>query len=197
LKLYAIGILLTSTSFLVSAHDAYKVVPVSNGINRLILDGQDAMAVRGWRENFNAHGFDVTSIFIQDGVADHAGSWNIVPLFGRQSSAHHEDLHVIATGGADCQLHDFRLLTTEDGKHAQLILAARDLGTSYAAAATVRFDFYVLTENTDGIPGYPKHYFLWQRSERSHSQYCDVNEAFDRELHLDTSGGAGHPGDVH
>ena len=197
LKLYAIGILLAAASIRVCAQDAFTAVPVSNGINRLVLDGHDAITVRGWRENFNAHGFDVVSIYIRDGIGDHAGSWSVVPIFRQQSSADHEDLQVIATGGADCQLDDFRLLTTENGKRVQIILGTRDPGTSYAAAATVRFDFYVLTQNTDGTPGYPTHYFKWQRSQRSLARYCDVNEAFDRELNLGTSSGAERPGNVH
>lgn len=64
------GLLLLSVSNQVSAEDAYKVVAVSNGTNRLSLGGHDAMLIRAWRENFNAHGFDVISIFVRDGVGD-------------------------------------------------------------------------------------------------------------------------------
>jgi hypothetical protein len=172
-NLCALGLIVFSVS--VSAQDGNKVIPVANGINRLQLHGYDAMIVRAWRENFNAHGFDVVSIFVRDGVGNRAQSWSIVPIFHPHNGDDHEQLHVMAGGGADCRLHE------------HLILANRDAGTSYAAAANVRFDYYVLAENTDGSPGHPKLYFEWQKSASARQQYCDVNRAFDRELHLGTS----------
>lgn len=189
-NLCALGLILFSVSSQVSAQDGNKVIPVANGINRLQLHGYDAMIVRAWRENFNAHGFDVVSIFVRDGIGGRAQSWSIVPIFHPHNGDEHEELHVTAGGGADCRLHDFRLLVNANGERAQLILANRDAGTSYAAAANVRFDYYVLAENTDGSPGHPKLYFEWKKSASAREQYCDVNRAFDRELHLGTSSGS-------
>jgi hypothetical protein len=160
---------------------------VANGINRLQLHSSEAMIVRASRENFNAHVFDVVSIFVRDGTGPRVGSWSIVPMFHPRAGVDHEDLHIIVGGGADCQLHDFRLLTSDNGKSAQLILADRDPGTSYAAPANVRFDYYILSGNTSGSPGRPNLYFNWYKSQSARSQYCDVNRAFDHELHLGKS----------
>ncbi|MBN3789621.1 hypothetical protein [Burkholderia sp. Ac-20353] len=190
LKLCALGLVLFSISSQVSAQDGNKVIRVANGINRLQLHGYDAMIVRAWRENFNAHGFDVVSIFVRDGMGNRGQSWSVVPIFRPHNGDDHEELHVMAGGGADCQLHDFRLLVNANGEPAQLILANRDAGTSYASAANVRFDYYVLAENTDGSPGHPPLYFEWKKSASARKQYCDVNRAFDRELHLGTSSGS-------
>ncbi|RKP44584.1 hypothetical protein D7S89_22160 [Trinickia fusca] len=166
-----------------------RVIPVDNGINQVELHGQPAMVVRAWRENFNAHGFDVISMFVKETSGSGNGSWNIVPIFDREAG-NPERLNFVAGGGADCQLRDFRLLTSAEGKSTQLVTATRDAGASFADPANVRFDYYELTENSDEVPGWPKLYFKWQKSVMAREQYCDVNIALDRELRLGLSSGS-------
>ncbi|WP_439889739.1 hypothetical protein ACS7SF_10545 [Ralstonia sp. 25C] len=193
-----LGLTLLGLSGSAAAQAGYTLMPVHNGVNALKLRGYDAIAVRAWRENFNAHGFDVVTFFVRDGAAGRAQPWSLVPVFRRGErggNGEQEQLHITASGGADCLLHDFRLMLAQGGKPAILILANREAGTSYAADANVRFDYYVLTENTDGTPGYPKLSFRWQKSQQARAQYCDVNRAFDQELHLGTSSGTANVAD--
>ena len=193
-----LGLTLLGLSGAAAAQAGYTLMPVHNGVNTLKLRGYDAIAMRAWRENFNAHSFDVVTFFVRDGAAGRAQPWSLVPVFRRSergANSEQEQLHVTTSGGADCVLHDFRLLLAQGGKPATLILANREAGASDADDAHVRFDYYVLTENTDGTPGYPKLSFRWQKSQPARAQYCDVNRAFDQELHLGTSSGTANVAD--
>ncbi len=193
-----LGMALLGLSGAAAAQAGYTLMPVHNGVNTLKLRGYDAIAMRAWRENFNAHSFDVVTFFVRDGAAGRAQPWSLVPVFRRSergANSEQEQLHVTTSGGADCVLHDFRLLLAQGGKPATLILANREAGASDADDAHVRFDYYVLTENTDGTPGYPKLSFRWQKSQPARAQYCDVNRAFDQELHLGTSSGTANVAD--
>ena len=100
------------------------VQPLHNGINRLSLlaKGPAGMAMLAHRENFNAHSFDVLTLYqpAADGV-DGQSRWQIVPVFDAQG----EHLTLGVSGGADCLLMDFRLLHLAAGEDARLILAER------------------------------------------------------------------------
>jgi len=43
--------------------------------------------------------------------------------------------------------------------------------------------------NDEGLPGEPPLYFEEKSRANSRQKYCDVNEAFDRELKMGTSSG--------
>jgi hypothetical protein len=88
------------------------------------------------------------------------------------------------SGGADCRLHDFRLLKPIGSNPVRLILADRDPGSSYADVANVHFSYFELAKNDDGDPGWPSLYFKLKDTKVSSHQYCDVDEALDKELHL-------------
>jgi hypothetical protein len=175
--------------------DGYRVVQINNGMNSLKIRGNEALVFRAWRENYNAHGFDVITFYLRSKADGATAQWGLVPIFSRTNGDEKERLELTASGGADCQLHDFRLLVTPDGKEVRLIVASRDMGESYADDAAVHFDYYALTENSDGTPGRPTFYFKALQSVDAKTVYCDVNEALDKELHLGTSSGSkGSPG---
>lgn len=174
-----------------SGLDGYTPVLINNGPNTLHVAGHDVMVFRAWRENYNAHGFDLVTLYIKGDGASADGVWNLLPVFGDAGDALKERYDVTVSGGADCVLNDFRLLRSPDGKSAELILAHREMGESFAAPAAVHFDYYTLTKNEDGTVGYPAFYFTFQKRIAAKASYCDVNEAFDKELHLGTSSGKG------
>jgi hypothetical protein len=180
---------LATTSLPAPATDAPPtgVLLIQNGPNRLTLAGKELLAVRGWRENFNAHGFDTVNFYL------HApdGTWHLVPVMVPAAKGlPAEQAGVGASGGADCQLRDFRLIDARGGKPAQLILADREFGESFADAATLHFDYYELAENTEGVVGDPLYWFRHVKHVDAPKPYCDVNDAFDKELHLGPSSGA-------
>lgn len=159
------------------------VVKIGNGITQVDFTGEGArdLVISGRRENYNAHSFDVVSFYVPD--QDDAGKsrqWDIVPIMTKGS----EKEQVEVSGGADCVLHDFRLLAGHGKEAAMLILADRDLGASFASAAKVTFTYYSLVRNLDGMPGFPSYAFEQSRVVSAKHAYCDVGEAFDQELGL-------------
>lgn len=191
--LWLLAALFTTCAAQADSIDAPRVIPVNNGPNQITLAGLPAMAMRAWRENYNAHGFDVVSFYVRD-TADATSSWNIVPVFANApKNGDTEKLNITVGGGADCTLHDFRLLRSADGKTETLVVAQRDAGESYADAALVHFTWYNLTKNDDGDVGYPALYFKQARETQAKKRYCDVNEAFHHELHLGEQSGRGGP----
>lgn len=159
------------------------VQPLQNGANRVaLLAGAPAgMAVLAHRENFNAHGFDVLTLYQpMPSVRGEPASWQIVPAFDAQG----EHLTLAASGGADCLLHDFRLLQPVGRSGATLIIAERALGDSYASPAPVTFRFYRLQRNDAGEVGRPGLYFEFDHEQTSAQPHCDVGEAFGHELGL-------------
>lgn len=168
---------------------APEVVPIDAGMNHLTLGGRNIVAVRAWRENYNAHGYDVVTFYAarQD---PSKGGLDLVPLLPSAQGGEKEHDEVVVNGGADCLLRDFRLVRGDQGV-VQLILADRDFGDSFVSPGTVHFTYYALTRNTDQSVGWPPLYFAAGKKSDSRQAYCDVNEAFERELHLGPSSGAG------
>ena len=158
-----------------------QVMPLRNGMNTLSLTSAPvpAMAMLAHRENFNAHSFEVLTLYIQAPAGDREPlQWQIVPVF----DAEKERLTLSASGGADCILHDFRLLRPSATRDAQLIVADRELGKSFADAAPVQFRFFQLKKNTEGLLGRPMYYFEFDHARKASKAYCDVGEALQTEL---------------
>ncbi|MBM4381930.1 MAG: hypothetical protein FJ091_01050 [Deltaproteobacteria bacterium] len=143
------------------------------GVNALDLDGDgegDAVIV-AMHELGNAHSALVTS-FVRVGAN---ARWEIVPLRWKRGG---EELSLRAVNGADCQLRDLRLVPSAKG--FSLVVAERELGESYADARPVTFRWLELA------PDEPSASLVWRevRSSATTASYCDVGEAFARELGL-------------
>lgn len=130
------------------------------------------MVVIGKRENFNAHSFDLASLYITVN-----GQWEAVTVF----DADKERDQLTSSGGADCVLHDFRLSQKSPQKPFRLIVADREFGNSFVDVQPVVFRIYSLTNNADNMPGRPTWYFELRATRTSRKSYCDVGEAFDQE----------------
>lgn len=176
-----------------NAEAAAKAAPstiqrVDNGITPLSLGGQNLIGVRSRRENFNAHSFEVVSFYFRD-TSDAKPELNLVPIFGTEKGKHEERYEITVSGGADCLLHDFRLVKGQGKQPARLVVAHRTMGDSYVTPGAVQFVYYDLMQNEEGIPGNPPLYFEEKSRTNSRQKYCDVNEAFDQELKMGTSSG--------
>ena len=162
------------------------VQALRSGVNAVPLQAGAPAGMAGvaLRENFHAHGFEVLTLYAQLGVrSSEAPRWQIVPVF----DATGEHLVVTASGGADCMLHDFRLLKPAKGRDAELILADREMGDGFASQAQVVFRFFSLRNNREGIPGRPALYFELVRTQPAQAPYCDVGAALETELGLPKS----------
>ncbi len=162
-----------------------------NGENAVDLlgDGTPARVFVGWRSNFNAHGFSAVAIYLRgkSDVSDSANDWLIVPRFGGPYDGDTGHELFTTSEGADCTLGDLRLIQHR-GTPAELILARRELGKSFADSAATYFDYYKLTKNLNGVPGWPLYYFDFVRTVNARHPFCDVNLAFEKELHLGRRG---------
>jgi carbapenem resistance CarG-like protein len=161
----------------------YSVVPISYGVTNTdwTSDGVNDVIVLGRRENFNAHGFDVATLYVVG--APHQGAkpiLNLVPVLGQAK----ERFELLVSGGADCVLHDFRLLQGKKPNDVLLILADRELGESYAADADVTFETYALKVNEESVAGAPLYGFEKLSSSKAKKRVCDVEEAFKAEFGL-------------
>jgi hypothetical protein len=183
--------------------ESLKLVRLRNGMNAVDVnvDGRDDSVVVARRENFNAHGFDVTTIYIW-AAADKGRELElqIVPLQSPNDAETKEDerekLTLSTSGGADCLLEDFRLLTDAAAKTAVVITAERTMGNSFADKQRVVFKHYRLKRNADGIPGWPLLYFERFKRHSSKERYCDVGDAFKKELGIGRDGRPGADGEV-
>ena len=165
-------------------------IALHNGANRfdLLSDDAPAQAFVAYRGNFNAHGYHTVAIYLwAPSDADTTKQWLIVPRFGGPFDGDTGRDMFATSEGADCTLGDLRVVQHR-GAPAEVILARRELGPSFADSATTYFDFYRLTENKDDVPGWPLWYFAFVRSDTARHAYCDVNIAFDQELHLGRRG---------
>ena len=147
-------------------------VALENGLNRIDFtgDGRADLVVVAHRENFNAHGFDVASFHVEDG-----DTLLQVPLFDGDD----ERQFATVSGGADCTLHDLRLLPGKPGEPMTLVVADRALGDSYADPNTVTFTWYALRTNDAGDIGVPRYRFARTRTTQADKPYCDVGDAFE------------------
>lgn len=145
-----------------------------NGVTPLDLlgDGTPSMAVVGKRENFNAHSFDVVSVYVR---VDH--QLEIVPFF----DAGKEQDQLTSSGGADCLLHDFRFFRRKPHVPLELVVADRDYGDSFVDVRPVTFRLYALIRNVDSEPGAPTWSFQLRATRVSVKSYCDVGDAFKSE----------------
>jgi hypothetical protein len=161
--------------------DAPVTVQLAYGVNEIDLGPgtSAAMAVLAHRENFNAHGFDVLTMYVKPPLVGPAPQdWQIVTVFDKDK----ESLSLAAAGGADCMLHDFRLVREPGQDKPILIVAERDIGNSYADSASVNFKYYKLRKNSEGDIGHPLYYFALTGAQTSRKRYCDVEQAFIEEL---------------
>ncbi len=176
------------TALIAEAHpdvdERLKLIPLHNGMNVVNLDGSGLMATVAIarRDNFNAHSFEVTTIYATLKSSESEESeMKVIPVKREDGE---ELLNVKTGGGADCVLFDYRLLADPDHHSAVLITATRKFGASFADEQLVTFERYRLTRNQEGIPGNAVLYFKFEKRWESKKTFCDVNDAFQEELAL-------------
>jgi hypothetical protein len=159
------------------------VVPLRNGPNEVDLDGDGRldMVFVAWRENFNAHGYSVFTFYRSTQVAG-AERWELLPFFG--STGETRDSFKTEEG-ADCLLADIQVLQSGGARApVMVVIGRRDFGQSFADSAKVTFTVYEMAANPDSAFGWPAKYLQARRTIRSRRTYCDVEDAFRSELHI-------------
>lgn len=165
-----------------------QVIPITNGPNAIDIDGdgRNDLVFDAHRDNFNAHSFEHITFYLQ--VAPDTGKtgasaaktsgWNVVPFFSKEGP---QFVAFDTVEGADCWLRDMVLLRNLDGS-VTMIVADRDMGTSYADKAHMNFSIYRVAYNKEGLAGSPPVYF--QRTDHFQGKhlYCDADHAIAAEL---------------
>ena len=161
--------------------DDYTLVKLEYGENRVDFnnDGVPDLVVIGHRENFNAHDYDVISFYASEPGDEHR-RMAIIPMFEQEK----ESVTLAAAGGADCRLHDFRLLKPKRGEQSLLIVADRKMSDSFFEENTVTFSYFKLERNSAELVGRPYLYFNLAEVRQAKAKYCDVEQAFRAELGL-------------
>lgn len=169
----------------------YQVVKLVYGVNSVGFGpaGTEGTVLLGWRESFNAHGFGVGTFYLKapkstvptgfqnDDVLGLVTVWDDV-------KGSKESFSVTTSGGADCVLHDFRLLVSTQHRPSLLVLADREMGETFTDDERVTFRIYTLKENSEAVPGLPTYYFDLADQRVTKRKYCDVEKAFQNELGL-------------
>jgi hypothetical protein len=166
------------------AQGKVRVVHVGYGINQIQLtaDGLRGMLIRARRDNGNAHGFDTLSIYaLASSKENPEANLLAVPAWGTDGK---ERMELTVGDGADCKLNDFRFVE-EPGKDLQLIAAEREFGSSFADDELVTFTYFRLRRNENAEIGRPLYYFESVKTSKSTKKYCDVGDAFKRELGIE------------
>lgn len=166
---------------------SYKVVKLVYGVNAVDFGppGTHGTVLLGWRENFNAHGFGVATFYLKDpqGAVSGLQRDDMLGLVSFWDGLK-EELTVTTSGGADCVLHDFRLLISNQHKPSLLVLADRKMGETYGDENSVTFKTYTLKQNIEQMPGPPTYYFDLTEQRTAKRKYCDVEKAFHDELDI-------------
>jgi hypothetical protein len=159
-----------------------KIVRLRNGTNAVDLDGNRRadLVVVAWRENYNAHGYDLFTFYVQDSTVRER-ALNLV-VFTDSLGAQTADAFR-TDNGADCVVSDVRVLQPKAGPDL-VVIGTRDFGESYADSLPVTFTVYRLSISDEGVIGVPPFQFKAVRTLRSRARYCDVNDAFRAELGL-------------
>jgi hypothetical protein len=193
LVLITLVILITPVSVISASLDQEKafkdfdVISLRNGTNEIDIngDGLKDLIFIAWRENYNAHGFDIFSFYLQfKSDIRPKEKWYLVPFFNESGVPSREYLGTEM--GADCILTDLRVIRPRSPKNAPvtIVIGARDFGESYADKASVTFLIYELRYNKAGSPGAPPYYFQQAKTIQGQNKFCDINEAFQKELGL-------------
>lgn len=166
--------------FLAHAADGFKSIPISNGVTKITLGGRPALAISAWRTMPNPHGFDLVSFYTREGDSA-KDRLDLIPIISKDAKGGDDEKPSISVlGSADCIYQDFRLLRSTDGKKETLVVARNETGDKQ----TIHFRWYDLTSEENLETGVSDLSFKQVRETTSSKTYCDVNVAFDRELHL-------------
>lgn len=161
-------------------------IPLQSGVNRIPAfapDGREGLVVLGWRDNGNAHGYDLALVLLQAG---RGGPWNVVRVEGRDGdrSDRWSDGVTSAPHTGDDAVRTFRFARGRvDGEPATLLLvAARDQEGAIPDPSRVTFDVYRL-EHAPDVGTTPDHFTPFLR-DRPPGLYCNADMALSRRFGL-------------
>lgn len=156
-------------------------IKLAAGVNRIpkfAPDGRDGLIVLGWRDNGNAHGYDLHVVMLP--TKPGASDWNVVGIFPKGFDAPIEDTirddpHL----GEDVVSAVRFARGTLDGKPATLLVTATrelDADVGIPGPSLTSFDVYRLTRSDGGI-GSTADFFERVSHVRSTTKFCNAQMA--------------------
>jgi hypothetical protein len=164
------------------------LVTLHEGSNELYLEGNRVldMVFRAWRENGNAHGFDLTTFYRHahydaDKFSPASDRWELIPFFDSTPPKEVDSYRNFI--GADCVLEDLFLMRSAPATHkpTMAVIARREFGETFVSDMPVSFDIYELKKEPVTL-GRPEVFFENVRTAKSKGNYCDVADAMNREF---------------
>ncbi len=160
-------------------------ISVQNGVNkiaRLAPDGRDGVVFVGWRDNGNAHGYNVVLVTLPDRESGELEVVRVEP--GDDAEAEAADVITDFPHTFEDVVKAFRFARgTVDGKHATLLLVAvRNWKDAIPEPATVTFSVYQL-QNAPDAGTTPDHFSLIRR-EQSDRLSCNADMALSRRFEI-------------
>ena len=164
------------------------LVTLHEGSNELYLEGNRVldMVFSAWRENGNAHGFNLTTFYRHahydaDKFSPASDRWELVPFFDSTPPKEIDSYRNFM--GADCVLEDLFLMrpAPATNKPTMAVIARREFGETFVSVMPVSFDIYELKKEAVTL-GRPEVFFEHVRTAKSKGKYCDVADAMNREL---------------
>jgi hypothetical protein len=161
----------------------FDLVPIklTAGVNRIpkfAPDGRDALIVLGWRDNGNAHGYDLYVVMLP--TKPGASDWNIVGIFPKGYDTPIEDMIRDDPHLGDDVVRAVRFARgTLEGKPATLLLTATreiDVDVGIPGPSFTSFDVYRLTPS-DGGSGSTADFFERVSHVRSPTKFCNAQMA--------------------
>jgi hypothetical protein len=159
-------------------------IPLKSGVNRLpqlAPDGRDGLIVLGWRDNGNAHGYDLALVLLQDKAG---APFNVVKVEGAPGESRGSDVVTDDPHAGEDMVSSFRFARGRlDGRRATLLLvASRDPGASIPDPSRVTYAIYALVHEPD-VGTTPDHFKLVAK-DRSDRPYCNADMALSRRFNL-------------
>jgi hypothetical protein len=154
-------------------------IPLQTGVNRIAQfssDGREARIVLAWRDNGNAHGYDVFLVLMptKRGGTD----WNVVGLETGQSFS--DEIRDAPHTGEDVAT---AVRFVRRGTKPLVVMASRRIVESYPAPAETMIKVYEL-RRSDGVPGTTIDYFAVTRQWKARERYCNAELALHDEVGL-------------
>jgi hypothetical protein len=173
----------TARSLHLSDFAMFSLRPGVNRIAGFTADGREGLIVQGWRDNGNAHGFDVFMVLAPTTVG---GNDDNVVVFSPQDgwapgdagTSIRDDPH---TGEDSVRSVRFGHATANGRRETLAFVAERRIVYSYPAPARTRIQVMALRNRGDDPVG-PVDYFEIRADFVTTRLYCDADVALHREL---------------
>lgn len=163
-------------------------IKLTAGVNRIpkfAPDGRDGLIVLGWRDNGNAHGYDLYVVLLP--TKPGASDWNVVGIFPKGYAAPIEDTIQDDPHLGEDVVRAVRFARgTLDGKPTTLLITATrelDVDVGIPGPSFTSFDVYRLTPSDGGI-GSTADFFERVSHERSTTKFCNALMALFRAFGL-------------